>query len=113
MALLRRIRRIRAAAGAAGRLAATGAVLAAAPALAAPGLLGDPARAAGRLARAGRDVAAAGAGGSLQVVRSAAETGTRAVGTVVTGAAPIPDGHVRSIARTALGMLEPPRERQT
>ncbi|SNR23966.1 cation-translocating P-type ATPase [Blastococcus mobilis] len=113
MALLRRIEAARAAAGAGVRLAVSGAALAATPALATAGLLAEPTRAAGRLARAGMDVTAAVAGGSLQLARSAAETGTRAVGTLVTGANPIPDGHVRSIGRIARGMFEPPEARQT
>src|SRR4051794_37581016 len=99
MALLRRI--------------AAGAGLAAAPAVLTTGLLREPTRAVGRIARAGADVTAAVAGGSLQLARSAAQTGTRSVGTLVTGANPIPDGHVRSIARVARGMFEPPGARQT
>src|SRR3954449_10716060 len=99
MALLRRI--------------AAGAGLAAAPAVLTTGLLREPTRVVGRIARAGADVTAAVAGGSLQLARSAAQTGTRSVGTLVTGANPIPDGHVRSIARVARGMFEPPGARQT
>src|SRR4051794_14969179 len=77
------------------RLALTGAALAAAPAVLTAGLLAEPTRAAVRLAR------------------TAAEAGTRAVGTLVTGADPIPDGHVRSIGAVARGMLEPPPARHT
>ncbi|MFL6093959.1 MAG: cation-translocating P-type ATPase, partial [Blastococcus sp.] len=99
MALLRRI--------------AAGAGLAAAPAVLTTGLLREPTRVVGRIARAGADVTAAVAGGSLQLARSAAETGTRAVGTLVTGADPIPDGHVRSIGRVTRGLFEPPGARHT
>jgi cation-transporting ATPase I len=113
MALLRPIEAARAAAGAAARLAVTGAALAAAPAVVTAGLLAEPTGAAARLVRAGVDVTAAVAGGSLQLAKTAAETGTRAVGTLVTGANPIPDGHIRSIARVARGMFEPPEARHT
>ncbi|HEV7469330.1 MAG TPA: hypothetical protein VGO23_06055, partial [Pseudonocardia sp.] len=113
MALLRRITAAGSAARTVARLAATGAGLAAAPAVLTAGLLAEPTRAAARLARAAADATTAVAGGSLQLARTAAETGTRAVGTLVTGANPIPDGHVRSIARVARGMLEPPVARHT
>ncbi|MCW2534161.1 MAG: ctpI, partial [Blastococcus sp.] len=113
MALLRRITAARSAAGTVARLAATGAGLAVAPAVLTAGLLAEPTRAAGRLTRATVDTAATVAGGSLQLAKAAAETGIRAVGTLVTGADPIPDGHVRSIAGVARGMLEPPLARHT
>src|SRR4051794_7786170 len=77
------------------RLALTGAALAAAPAVLTAGLLAEPTRAA------------------VRVARTAAEAGTRAVGTLVTGADPIPDGQVRSIGAVARGMLEPPPARHT
>jgi cation-transporting ATPase I len=110
MALLRRIG---AAAGSAAQLAVTGAALASAPALVTAGLLAEPTRTAARVARAAADTTAAVAGGSLHLAKVAAETGTRAVGTFVTGANPIPDGHVRSLAGVARGMLEPPVSRAT
>jgi cation-transporting ATPase I len=113
MALLRRIAAAGTVVGTAARFAATGAALATAPAVLAAGLLAEPTRTAARLARAGADVTAALAGGSFQLARAAAESGTRAVGTLVTGANPIPDGHVRSIAGVARGMLEPPLARHT
>src|SRR4051795_13011953 len=113
MALLRRIEAARTAAGSVARLAVTGTALAAAPAVVAAGLLAEPTRAAARLARAAADTTTAVAGGSLHLARSAAVTGTRAVGTVVTGADPIPDGHVRHLADVARGMLEPPSARHT
>src|SRR3954465_15880625 len=99
MALLRRI--------------AAGAGLAAAPAVLTTGLLREPTRVVGRIARAGAAVPAAGAGGSLQLARSAAEAGTRAVGTLVTGADPIPDGHVRQLTHVARSIGAPPTARAT
>src|SRR4051794_11510801 len=121
MALLRRLGPARSAAGAVARrsvdaalgAAVTGAGLAAAPAVLTAGLLGEPTRVATRLARAAADGTVAVAGESLQLARRAAVTGTRAVGTVVTGADPIPDGHVRHLADVARGMLEPPSARHT
>jgi cation-transporting ATPase I len=113
MALLARIEAARSAAGAAARLAVTGAVLASVPAVATVGLLAGPTRAAARLARSAADGAVAVAGGSLHLARVAAETGTRTVGAVLTGSDPIPDGHVRHLADVARGMLEPPLARRT
>jgi cation-transporting ATPase I len=109
MGLLRRVEAARSAAGACAHLAVTGAVLAAAPAVLTAGLLTEPTR----LARAAAGGAAAVAGESLHRAKRAAVTGTRAVGTVVTGADPIPDGHVRHLADVARGMLEPPMARHT
>src|SRR3954454_7642429 len=113
MALLRRIEVARTAAGSVARLAVTGTALAAAPAVVAAGLLAEPTRAAARLARGAADTTAAVAGGSLHLARAAAEAGTRAVGTLVTGADPIPDGHVRHLADVARSMVEPPTDRHT
>jgi cation-transporting ATPase I len=113
MALLRRIGAARSAAASAARLAVTGAVLASVPAVATVGLLAEPTRIAGRLARAAVDTTAAVAGGSLHLAKAAAVSGTRAVGTVVTGSDPIPDGHVRHLADVARSMLEPPLARHT
>ncbi|MGY1823078.1 HAD-IC family P-type ATPase [Geodermatophilus sp. SYSU D00079] len=117
MALLRRIQAARGAAETAVRLAAAGAVLAAAPAVVTAGLLAEPARATARVARAAAGVAA-GAGsavadGSLHLARAAAVPVTRAVGTVLTGADPIPDGHLHSLVGAVKGMVEPPRSRHT
>jgi len=53
------------------------------------------------------------AGGSLHLARAAAVPVARAVGTVVTGSDPLPDGHVRSLVDVARGMLEPPLARHT
>lgn len=93
MGLLRRLGAARSGAEAVARLALTGTAVAMTPAVVTTGLLAEPTRAAARLAR------------------TAASTGTRAVGTLVTGANPIPDGHVRSLARVARGMFEPPGSR--
>src|SRR3954452_11482531 len=106
MALLRRIEAARTAAGSVARLAVTGTALAAAPAVVAAGLLAEPTRAAGRLARGAAAPTAAVAGGSLHLARSAAEAGTRAVGTLVTGADPIPEGHVRHLGDVGPSMVE-------
>src|SRR4051812_31423841 len=113
MALLRRIEAARTAAGSVARLAVTGTALAAAPAVVAAGLLAEPTRVAARLARGAADTTATVAGGSFHLARSAAEAGTRAVGTLVTGADPIPDGHVRHLADVARSMVEPPTDRHT
>src|SRR3954471_15583310 len=108
MALLRWMGAARRAAGTFARLAVTGAGLAAAPAVLTAGLFAEPTRVATRLARAAADGTAGVAGTAGHVARRAAVTGTRAVGTVATGADPIPDGHVRHLADVARGMLEPP-----
>jgi cation-transporting ATPase I len=110
MHLHRRIDSARAAAGAAARLTAAGATLAVAPAVLTAGLLGESTRVT---ARAVRSAAGAVAGGSLDLARSAAVSGTRVVGTVLTGADPLPAGRVRSIAEVARGMVEPPLARHT
>src|SRR4051794_5908295 len=114
MGLLHRVEAARSAAGACALRALDGAVtgavtavgLAAAPAVLTAGLLSEPGRAATQLARSA-------AGGSLSLARKAAASGTRAVGTVVTGADPIPDGHVRHLADVVRGMLEPQMARHT
>ena len=113
MALFRRIAAARSVARDAARLAVTGAVLASVPAVASVGLLAEPTRAAARLVRSAGDTTAALASGSLHLAKSAAVSGTRAVGTVVTGADPIPDGHIRHVVDVARGMLEPPLARRT
>ena len=121
MALLARLGAARSAAGSLARAGLTtaldtavvGAGLAAAPAVLTAGLLSEPARLATRLTRTAAGGAVAVAGESLSLARRAAVTGTRAVGTVVTGADPIPGGHVRDLADVARGMLEPPTARHT
>ncbi|NEK56385.1 cation-translocating P-type ATPase [Geodermatophilus sabuli] len=113
MAVLRRIDAARSAMGTATRLLTAGAAMAAVPAVATAGLLAEPARAGARLARAAAGATAAVAGGSVSLARTAAVSGTRAVGTLVTGADPIPDGHLRSLADTARGMVESPTARRT
>ncbi|MGY1693117.1 HAD-IC family P-type ATPase [Geodermatophilus sp. SYSU D01105] len=107
MGLFRRIDAARSAAGAAARL---GLGLAAAPALVTAGLLGGPARATVRTAS---EVGSAVAGATRHLAHSAAVTGTRAVGTLLTGADPVPDGHLHSLLDAARGMVEPPRHRHT
>ncbi|WP_236832421.1 cation-translocating P-type ATPase [Blastococcus sp. KM273128] len=100
MALLRRL-------GSAARQAtqvATGAAaLAALPAVVGAGLVG------GTAARAAR----AGVAGSLHVAHVAAVSGTRAVGTLVTGADPLPSGHLHDLVDAAKGLLEPAPARHT
>ncbi|MCW2701712.1 MAG: ctpI [Blastococcus sp.] len=113
MALLRPLVAARAAAGVAARLAVTGAALAAAPAVVTAGLLAEPTRAVARLARAAVDTTAVLAGGTLPLAKEAAVTGTRAVGTLLTGSDPIPDGHVRQLGTVVRGMFEPPLSRHT
>ena len=88
------------------RLAAGTAALAAAPALVGVGLLGG---AAGLT----RDVARAGVNGSLHLARHAAVHTTRAVGTLITGADPVPGGHLHDLLDAAKGMVEPPSARHT
>src|SRR5688572_2900320 len=44
---------------------------------------------------------------------SAAATGPRAVGTLLTGADPLPDGHLHDLHDAARGMVEPPPARHT
>ncbi|TFV59000.1 UNVERIFIED_ORG: cation-translocating P-type ATPase, partial [Bacillus sp. AZ43] len=95
MALLRRIAR---AGTDAARLATGAAALVAAPAVIGVGLLGETA-----------SVARAGVG----LARSAAVRTTRAVGTLVTGADPLPGGHLHDLADAAKGMVEPPSARHT
>ena len=113
MALLARIGAARDAARAAARLTVAGTVLASVPAVATVGLLAEPTRTAVRLARSAGDAAVAVAGGSLHLAKAAAVSGTRAVGTVVTGSDPLPDGHVHSLVDAARGMFEPPLARHT
>jgi cation-transporting P-type ATPase I len=50
---------------------------------------------------------------SLSRAHAAVVTGTRAVGTLVTGADPLPDGHLHDLLDTARGMVEPPPARHT
>src|SRR4051794_31561235 len=95
MVLLRRSDPTRGGLRAGLRLAAIGAGLAAAPAVLTAGFVTDSARAGGR------------------VVRTLAESATRAAGTVVTGADPLPDGHVHSLVDAARAMVAPPTTRQT
>ncbi|WP_233517631.1 cation-translocating P-type ATPase [Geodermatophilus marinus] len=75
------------------------AALAAAPALVGAGLL------TGGTARAAR--------GTLDTAHRAAVAGTRAVGTLVTGADPLPNGHLHDLLDAARGMVESPTTRHT
>ncbi len=110
MALLRRLAQAGSAAHAAAReathLAAGAAAMAAVPAVVGVGLLGGTAGLT-------RDIARAGINGSVHVARGAAVHTTRAVGTLVTGADPIPRGHLRDLVGAAKGMVEPPSARST
>src|SRR3954471_3975897 len=69
--------------------------LAAGPGGVTAGLLAEPTRAAARIAR------------------SAAEAGTRVVGTLVTRADPMPDRRLSSLVSVARGLPEPPPTRPT
>ncbi|MCZ2859963.1 cation-translocating P-type ATPase [Blastococcus sp. VKM Ac-2987] len=110
MALLRRLARAGSTAQAAVREAtslATGvAAVAAVPVLVGAGLLGGTAGLT-------RSIARAGVSGSLHLARSTAVSTTRAVGTLVTGADPLPGGHLHDLVDVARGMLEPPLARHT
>ncbi|SFL14363.1 cation-translocating P-type ATPase [Geodermatophilus ruber] len=109
MSLLRRITSVPSTAGAAARLAAaapTGAVLAA-------GLLGETARTARGTVRAAVGAGAALARDSLALTRTVVVSGTRAVGTLVTGGDPLPEGHLHDLVDAAQGMVEPPLARHT
>ncbi|CCG04385.1 cation-translocating P-type ATPase [Blastococcus saxobsidens] len=108
MALLHRLGSARRAAHEATRLATEVAALAAVPVLAGAGLLvgsGVPRK----VARTGADLA----GGSVELTRRAVVSGARAVGTIVTGADPLPGGHLHDLLDAAKGMLEPPETRST
>ncbi len=102
MSMLGRIPSARGAVGAALRLSAAGVGLAAAPAIAAAGLVGPGTRTAGRALR-----------GSVELAKVAAVQGARVAGTVITGSDPIPDGSPRGLVDVAKGMLEPPMARHT
>src|SRR4051794_27449455 len=106
MALLRRIAQAGSAAREGARLATGAAALAAVPVLAGAGLLGGTASATAQMARAGVN-------GSLQLARGAAVHTTRAVGTLVTGADPVPRGHLHDLTDAVKGMVEPPSARHT
>ncbi|WP_106276346.1 HAD-IC family P-type ATPase [Geodermatophilus tzadiensis] len=125
MSLLPRYGTARAALSGAARLAVTGAGLAAVPAVVGADLLGatvrTSARTSVRTVRAAADLSAAVAGRSAGLARSVAgpgvkavaRPGVRAVGRLVTGADPLPTGHVRELADVVTGMLEPPQARRT
>src|SRR4051794_24688857 len=77
------------------RLAVLGAGVVAAPAVLTAGLVTDTART------------------GVRTLRTFAVSATRAVGTVVTGADPVPDGHVHSLVGTARSMVQPPAARSS
>ncbi|SNS17235.1 cation-transporting ATPase I [Geodermatophilus pulveris] len=106
MALLRRIGAARGVLDAAAGLAAAGVVAGAAVTV---GLVGGTAALVGETA----SVARRGARASLSLAHAAAVSGTRAVGTLVTGADPLPDGRLHSLVDVARGMVEPPPARHT
>ncbi|HZH22594.1 MAG TPA: cation-translocating P-type ATPase [Geodermatophilus sp.] len=99
MALLRRIGAARSVLGAAAGLAGAGVVAGAGVTV---GLVGGTAGLVGGAAR-----------GSLSLAHAAAVTGTRAVGTLVTGADPLPDGRLHDLVDAVRGMVEPPPARHT
>ena len=76
-------------------VAAAGAGLAAVPALVGADLLAESSRA------------------SLKLAHRAAVSGVHAAGTVVTGADPVPGGHLRELGAVVRGLMEPPRARHT
>ncbi|MGY1884183.1 HAD-IC family P-type ATPase [Blastococcus sp. SYSU DS0753] len=106
MTLLRRLDSARRAAHEVARAATGAAALAAVPVVVGAGLLGGTASATTRLARAG-------VSGSLHLAHGAAVSGTRAVGTLVTGADPLPSGHLHDLVDAARGLLEPAPTRHT
>ncbi|WP_448608899.1 HAD-IC family P-type ATPase [Geodermatophilus sp. URMC 60] len=106
MSLLRRIGAARGVLDAAAGLAGAGLV---AGAGVTAGLVGGTAGLLGETA----SVARRGARASLSLAHAAAVTGTRAVGTVVTGADPLPDGRLHDLIDAARGMVEPPPGRHT
>ncbi|SFE53594.1 HAD-IC family P-type ATPase [Blastococcus tunisiensis] len=84
------------------RLAAGTGALAAVPAVVGVGLLAESASLTKRVAR-----------GSLHLAKDTAVATTRAVGTLVTGADPLPGGHLHDLVDAARGMVEPPAARHT
>src|SRR3712207_3732948 len=68
---------------------------------------------AGLLGGTAPRVARAGVNGSLHVAKRAAVHGTRAVGPLVTGADPMPNGRLHALVDAARGMVEPPQARHT
>src|SRR4051812_13980709 len=113
MSVLGLRRTVRSALGTTASLAAAGTALAAAPVLGAAGLLGVPRGGASRVGAAAADLTGAVVGGSLGLARVAAVAGVRSVGTLVTGADPVPSGHLRDLAAAAHGLVEPPADRHT
>ncbi|MDP5185121.1 cation-translocating P-type ATPase [Blastococcus sp. BMG 814] len=100
------LHRLGSAARQATQVAVGAAALATLPVVVGAGLVGGTASAATRAARAG-------VAGSLHVAHGVAVSGTRAVGTLVTGADPLPSGHLHDLVDAAKGLLEPPPARHT
>ncbi|WP_369135672.1 HAD-IC family P-type ATPase [Modestobacter sp. I12A-02662] len=113
MSVLGLRRAARSALGATASLAATGTALAAAPVLGAAGLLGVPPGGSSRVGAAAADLTGAVLGGTLGLARVATVAGVRSVGTLVTGADPVPSGHLRDLAAAVHGLVEPPADRRT
>jgi cation-transporting ATPase I len=105
VSLLPRFGVARAALTATARVAVTGVGLAAVPALVTADLLGASTRTSAR-------IASAVTGRSVSLARTVARPGIRAVGTLVTGADPMPTGRVRELVDVARGMFEPPDARR-
>ncbi|MGY1743326.1 MULTISPECIES: HAD-IC family P-type ATPase [unclassified Blastococcus] len=99
------------------RAVATGATTAPVPAVGTVGLLTGPARATTRLTRAATEAVSSTAGLAREAAHAGARAAlpvARAAGTVVTGADPFPDGHVRDgVGATLHGLFEPPLARHT
>ncbi|MGY1826983.1 HAD-IC family P-type ATPase [Blastococcus sp. SYSU DS0541] len=100
------LHRLGSAARQATQVATGAAALAAVPVVVGAGLLGGTASATTRAARAG-------VAGSLHLAHGVAVSGTRAVGTLVSGADPLPSGHLHDLVDAARGLLEPPQTRHT
>ena len=109
MSVLRRAPTARRALADAARLAVAGAQVAATPALVATGLVAGSSRAA---VRAAAGLTSRVVGRPVDLAR-AAVSGVRAVGTLVTGADPVPTGRIRELADVASGMFEPAGDRHT
>ena len=92
-------------------LTVAGATLAATPAVAAAGLVLPSARVGVRATRAAAGATAALTAGTLRVTGTIGLRGARALGTVVTGADPLPDGQWRHLVEAGRGLVQPPLAR--
>ena len=95
------------------RAARTAVGLAATPAVAAAGLVGPSSRAGARVAREAVGATAALTTDPRAATRTIALRGARALGTVVTGADPLPDGQWRHLADVGRGLVQPPLARRS